>query len=285
MYRFPDKLPEKLPANPGCMEQLSTFDGNRHFSENLNLAEQLALALEYGNSDNECRRAGRWIEHKPSGFLLLPLMVEFYLLTEDTYRTTTTIQIHHKKFGPQGVFEYQHSAGRTVGESIAEGFQNWIKLDFVTLLDAISSKPKRSLVLQIAVPRKNGKGARKRRLILGPLEVRSYSSDRQANRPSCNACLLARCLDNLTDVLDSDQLACLRLFACRDQFQQPGSDCRINGEEFPQAQASLTSYAESWTGNGFETMKQYVILQDAGWDWQSVFKTTAVRPQLNCLCL
>jgi len=53
------------------------------------------------------------------------------------------------------------------------------------------------------------------------------------------------------------------LFALKDPNGDLKADCRINGEEYPEAEENLKKYAETWKKSDImKFRKQYVIITD-----------------------
>jgi hypothetical protein len=209
-----------------------------------------------------------WLLHPASGFMILPQFVTLQPLSDGGVRTVTTLQINHPALVPDGVFEYQHSAGSTSAEAIAKGFDQWLQTDFVTLLDALQSEPESCTVWKMSFPAVDGKPARSRRVVLGPIThfMENLQNPAEINvpedHPFCPCCLFTRSFDAFRNFAEGDGFYCIRLFAARDAEGIPQADCRVNGEDWEKGVQALCDYAKIWPAAGYEFRKQYVVLHN-----------------------
>lgn len=269
MFGFSKKKPAPPPcsANPGIgiEAKVSFANGERTWSENVHLV-RLAAAV--------CKKQGHavadektWLHHTESGFVILPQLVEMQPLADGGVRTVTTVQINHPTLAPCGVFEYQHSTGNSMAESISKGFDQWAQMDFATLLEALRPKPQDCTAMELAFPAKDGKPARVRRAVLGPVAhfVQNPPAGAEKNaggeHPFCPCCLLTRSFEAFKELIEADNFSCLRLFAARDEAGDAQADCRVNGEDWEPGAQALREYAKTWPAAGYEFRKQYVVLQ------------------------
>ena len=200
--------------------------------------------------------------------MLLPQLVEFQPLEDGGVRTVTTIQSNHPGLAPEGVFEYQHSAGQSVAEAVTRGFDQWIQTDFVPLLEALRPKPETCTAMEMALPARAGRPARVRRAILGP--VAQYQAKPAAgagggageDHSFCPCCLLTKSYEAFRELIEGDRFYGVRLFAARDPEAGPQADCRVNGDDLEKGKQALREYVRTWPGEGYEYRKQYVVLQD-----------------------
>jgi hypothetical protein len=207
-----------------------------------------------------------WLLHPESGFVIQPQLAEIHLLEDGGVRTVTTVQINHPTLVPGGVFEYQHSTGDTIAQSISRGIDQWIRTDFVPLREAVGPTPGSCTALVMEFPAREGKPARTRRAILGPVAhfmqqpPTSTEGDESEEHPFCPCCLLTRSFEAFREYIEGDGFYCLRLFALRDAEGLPGSDCRVNGRDWEKGAQALREYAMTWPAAGYEFRKQYVVL-------------------------
>src|SRR5438128_2522443 len=110
--------PSPLPGNPGvgAEARIAFSTGDRSWTEEVNLVELAARVLK--ERDYAVTRHETWLEHPDSGFVLLPQIVAVEPLDSGGVRTVTTIQTHHRRLVPDGVFEYQHAAGDSVEDAV-----------------------------------------------------------------------------------------------------------------------------------------------------------------------
>lgn len=222
----------------------------------------LAAALEE-NGYSVATHEGIWLEHQ-SGYQILPLIVDFQPTDRGGVRTTTTIQVHHPTLVPAGVFEYQHSTGDCMQDSIRRGFDQWVRTDFVTLLDAAAPQGTSCMNLVMTIPATEGKPERTRRAVLGPIahyQATPPASDPEEEHPFCPCCLLTRSFPAFKELFEADGLIGVRLFALRDDEGDPAADCRVNGEDYPAGTEALRAYATNWPPAGYEFRKQYIVFQ------------------------
>lgn len=257
--------PKPRNSNPGVgVEARVAFSNSeRSWTEDVNFVHVAAATLrERGYTVNV---HDGWLEHPESEYVLLPQLVEMQPLEDSGVRTVTTIQVHHPRLCPDGVFEYQHSTGEDLEGSAARGFDQWAQVDFVTLLESLRDKPADCTALEMSFPEKAGKPARTRRAVLGPvMHYMSQPPDKNPGddeHPFCPCCLLTHSFAAFKELMEGSDFNCLRLFAARDEEGVSHADCRVNGDDFEPGMAALREYAATWAPAGYEFRKQYVILQ------------------------
>ena len=156
-FRKPKPAPPLCQANPGIgAEAKATFtNGSRSWTEKVDLVS-LAVAACQKRSYTVANRK-TWLEHPDSGIAILPQLVEMHPLDGGAVQTVTTMQVSHPTLAPAGVFEYQHSTGNSMADSISKGFDQWLQTDFVSLLDALQPAAEHCTTLEIAFAAKDGK--------------------------------------------------------------------------------------------------------------------------------
>src|SRR5205085_654488 len=82
--------------------------------------------------------------------------------------TVTTIEISHPGLSARGIFEYQHSFGNNLEDALGKGFEQWLQVDFVVLLDALRDQPEHCTMMEMTFAEPAGSPA-KRRAVLGPV--------------------------------------------------------------------------------------------------------------------
>ena len=269
MFGFGKKKPAPplCKGNPGIGvdAKVAFANGQRTWSEEVNLVSVAVAEFKkqgYSVTNQKTRQ-----EHPDSGFMILPQLVGLEPLNDGGVRTVTTMQVNHATLPPGGVFEYQHSAGNNTAESISKGFDQWLRTDFVPLLEALRPTPGSCMTLVMDFPAREGKPARTRRAILGPVAHFMEKPPAQAKEsvpeehPFCACCLLTKSFEAFREFIEGDGFFCLRLFAARDTDGKPQADCRVNGEDWEQGAQALRNYAQTWPAAGYEFRKQYVVLQ------------------------
>jgi len=268
--KLPD-APQTLNGNPGKGAQINIgfANGSRSWSESADLVQLLARLLAqkgYG-----LKAYADAVKLSDSGLILQPLIAEFQPLEPSGVRTTTTIQISHPAMFPAGVFEYQHSTGKTTEDSIHKGFEQWMLGDLPVFVDALLPKPTKCMVMEMQLPVTASRPARNRRILLGPVSfVRQHEPPPEAEAPDgevhpgfCQCCLLTNTFEAFKSVVESDAFVGVRLFAMRGEDGQPSADCRVNGEDWNAGMDALRAYVNKWPQASFEFRKQYVIVQNS----------------------
>jgi hypothetical protein len=261
------KSSQSLPknqANPGvAVEGRIAFSGGND-AQSFNLIEIAGSVLSDRNY--KVTTNPQFLEHSDSGFQLLPQFVEIHGLEDGGVQTVSTIQVHHPKLPPAGIFEYQHSAGHSVQEALTKGIDFWVQTDFVTLLASLETMPQiMSLVMEM--PATADRPAKVRRAVLGPVaHYTTTKPDRPETRdgeehPFCSCCMLTRSFEAFSDLIQGDGYYGLRLYAARDANGDAQADCRVNGEEWETGKEALRQYVNTWPEAGFEFRKQYIVLQ------------------------
>jgi Family of unknown function (DUF6348) len=131
--------------------------------------------------------------------------------------------------------------------------------------------------LEMAFPEKDGKPARFRRAVLGPVahfmtmphapRDESGAAEPRENEeaaekhPFCPCCPLTNSFHAFKGLIEDDGFYGVRLFAARDAQGSPQADCRVNGEDWETGAEALREYVRTWPEAGYEFRKQYVILQ------------------------
>ena len=268
MFEFFKKKPALplCPANPGMgIEAKVAFsNGERSWSEEVNLVSLAATAFK----SRGCQVANQktWLLHSESGYMIQPQLVAIQPLEDGGVQTTTTVQCNHPTLVPDGVFEYQHSTGDNLDDSISKGLDQWLQTDFIPLLDAARLKPESCTMLEMTFPA-DDRPARVRRAILGPVAhvVQNPPARPEGNgseeHPFCPCCLLTNSFEAFRELIEGDGFYGLRLFAMRSPEGAPEADCRVNGEDWERGAQALREYVHTWPEAGFEFRKQYVVLR------------------------
>ncbi len=263
--------PPKCSGNPGrtVAGEVAFTKGQRRWTESFHLIRIAAGVLR--GRGYEVAEYDAWLELRPSGFILQPLLVEIQLLEKGGVHTLTTIDVRHPAIIKKGLFEYQHSTGDEVVESLTKGFESWESVDLPVLLDALRPKPEKCSLWVMTFPAKDGRPARVRRAVLGNVAYFAkypsaggptcdQNAEGEGDHPFCNCCFLTRNFEAFRSQLEGEGCFGIRFYALRDEDGTPGADCRINGEDYAPGMEALRSYVESWPGSGFEFRKQYVLL-------------------------
>jgi len=261
--RKPPPLCSSNGGKLGITGEVAFSNGSRSWTERFDLVNEAAAAFKSRGYAVTAHKT--WLEHGDSGFAIQPQLGGMQPLDDGGVHTMTTLQVNHPTLIPGGVFEYQHSTGDTVGESLAKGFDQWVQTDFVTLLDALRAKPEHCTTMEMTFPAKDGKPERVRRAVLGPCtHVGGTPPDTSQEHPFCPCCLLTNSFEAFGDLIEADAFYGLRLLAMRDRDGEPGADCRVNGDDWERGAQALRDYVSTWPQGGWELRKQYVVLQTVG---------------------
>jgi hypothetical protein len=266
-FRKRKPAPVHCPSNPGdgSAGKVAFTNGERRWVQAFDLVSIAASVLKergYAVTNEKT-----WLSHGASGFSILPQIVGVQPLEAGGVHTVSTIQVNHPTLTPSGIFEYQHSTGDNVVESLSQGIDQWAQLDFVPLLEALQPEPKICMTMVMDFPAEGDRPARVRRAILGPVAhlTTQPPSTTEANPPEehpfCACCLLTNTFEAFKSLIQGDGFYGLRLFAARDHDGSPQADCRVNGEDWEAGAEALRQYATKWPFAGYEFRKQYVVLQ------------------------
>lgn len=215
----------------------------------------------------------KWIHVKDNGYSLLPALINFYSDENNEIKISATVQIHHKEVFPNGIFEYvypQKKVENVIG-GLFELFETWVNLDWRTLCDCLKFEKSEFMSMRIDL---NKEKTQAKHVFYGP--VLSYPNidveDAKAKGIDvdpyidefCPCCLFTNSMEAFVkQIKDTNQNYAIRLFAMKDPNGEVDADCRINGEEYPQAEEYLKKYAKTWKDCDIIKMrKQYVIIKN-----------------------
>ena len=228
--------------------------------EEFDLIQSIAKMMRQQGHQVTCHE--KWVVHDDAGLIIEPQLESLQLL-DIGVQTVTTIDLRHLAIKAKRVFEYQHSAGEQLGETLDKGFDMWARGDLPALLDALSPSPKNCTMMVLDTPAKGDVPARKRRAILGPVShLQTQKPAVVEEHPFCGCCFFAQTGKAFQHVMNNDGFYAIRYFGMRDENGVAGADCRVNGEEFEDGKAAIRAYVATWPGTGVELRRQYVIWQD-----------------------
>lgn len=249
-------------SNPPPIEEKHPGHGYAADPENVSVSRILETVLRQEGFDARLSDGSVVLS---SGIRLSVELLETVNFGENRIRTSTRIVASHDSCFPNGLPEFQHAAGQTAGQALADGFSTWAKMDLVTLEDSTRTKPRDCSVMEMGFPSESKESAKVRQVILGPVgRMVSSSAQTEEEHPFCPCCMITQNFDAFRGLLQSDRLVGIRLFASRDADGNLAADCRVNGEDFPEGVEHLVNYARSWPERGFEFRKQYVVVRSAG---------------------
>jgi hypothetical protein len=239
-----------------------------------------AIARVLGRHNHRVKVRDTWLEHRPSGYVIRPQLVDAFPLDKGGIRTVTTVEVSHPSLVPGGTFEYQHAAGDNLEDAIAQGFDLWVKTDLIVLLDALRPKAADCTAMEMQFPEKEGRPVLRRRAVLGPVAQFLKNPPPPANpgpggdpgatvgegdaHPFCSCCFLTRSFEAFKDLVEDTGFFGIRFFAVRDEQGLTEADCRVNGEDWEIGAEALRKYAATWPEAGYEFRKQYVVLHTMG---------------------
>lgn len=211
------------------------------------------------------RRADRLVL-TASGFEVAPVVLAVHPWSDGRCHTVSVTRVRHPRLIPGGLYEYQHADARLVAAALADGCRQWIDTDLDPLTDAAADEPSRCSAMDIEVPATAGRPAHHRRIVYGPVDIRSSSADPPRpivdadGHPFCGCCLLTHSMDALQQHVEGQATVGIRLFAARLSDGSVGADCRVNGDDFDPGRAALRRYVRTWPGRVPQTRKQYVVI-------------------------
>ena len=251
--------------------RIASSDGQGSISERFNLLDVAAKAIEAHG--HKLAQQADCLVHESSGLLMQPTLEEWRPVQRGGVQTVSIMRTVHPRVFPKGVFEYQHSSGSSVEDSLKNGFDQWAQVDLVVLLDAVLDKPVNCMSMEIKFEPKEGIPARTRRAVFSPVaHMRQHEpaiaegedSTEEQKHPFCPCCMLTQSFDAFKPLIDGDAFYAIRMFAMRDENGEPEADCRVNGEDWAEGKEALRKYVRTWPEAGFEFRKQYVVLQTVG---------------------
>jgi len=228
------------------------------------------LDVEISNNETE---NDKWIYIKDNGYYLLPLLINFYYNENNELKISATIQIHHKEIFPNGIFEYVYPQKEVENaiDGLFELFETWADLDWLTLCDCL--KFEKSEYMSMRIDLNKGKTQARHVFYGAILVIRTLMWKRQKRGELmliltlmnfCPCCLFINSMEAFDEqIKDTSQNYAIRLFAMKNPDGEIDADCRINGEEYPQAEKYLKNYAKTWKNcNIIKFRKQYVIIRN-----------------------
>lgn len=203
------------------------------------------------------------------GLQLVPHVVDIAAQSDEHWRTSTVIEVYHPLI-EDVLFEYQHSGGRSQITSLHDGFNQWARMDLVTLRDAVQPELQRPSMGIGYTDEATGQPYQ-RQVVLGPTGHYQQRPPEASALPDghedddhdfCPCCLFSNSMQAFSDQLKSREFLGVRLYAARDSQGEISADCRINGEDFPAALPYLKAYVQTWPDAGLEFRKQYVVIRN-----------------------
>lgn len=260
---FRRKKPEQPITPPTATEvvrgDVAFANGKRSWTEPFDVVESLRQVLAERGVSSAAR--GDSLVLRDAEFVLEPRMTYFQPLDGGSTRTTTIVRISHARLMPASVFEFQHSVGQSLPQSLTAGFESWATIDLPVLLDAVAPEPQSSLVLEM----QTASGSRRRGLLgpVGHARERPLDIKDRDEHDFCPCCLFTRCIEAFKSHVEGPGCFAIRLYAVRDAAGGVQADCRVNGDDYEAGRAALVRYVSTWPDCGFEFRKQYAILHDA----------------------
>ena len=211
------------------------------------------------------------LQHDTSDIVVALSLFDVHTTSNGAIRTSVGVELRHPRFGAEALYEYQHSHGDSAEAACRTGMEQWIRVDFAVLIDALRAEPQDSLCMRMRFAEDHVLAGKTRRVLFGPvMHYGAAATTTDANacpadgtHDFCPCCLLTQNMDAFKNLLEDDGFHAIRLYAARDVAGQPTADCRVNGQDYDAGAQALTDYVGRWPGNGFEFRKQYVVIQTA----------------------
>ncbi|BBM45643.1 DUF6348 family protein [Leptotrichia trevisanii] len=261
-----------LENNPGKIRELEGLGDSAFLIAYVlfGILQNKGFDVEILNDETE---NNKWIYVKDNGYYLLPLLINFYYDENNELKMSATIQIHHKEIFPNGIFEYvypQQKAENAI-DGLFELFETWVDLDWLTLCDCLKFEKSEYMSMRIDLDKEKIKS---KHVFYGPVlsypnfdveEAKSKGIDIDPYIDEfCPCCLFTNSMEAFDEqIKDTSQNYAIRLFAMKNPDGEIDADCRINGEEYPQAEKYLKNYTKTWKKcDIMKFRKQYVIIRN-----------------------
>ena len=253
-----------LDENPGQFTagQVAFANDERSWTESFDVVDACMAALN--RCEHQAVRRGNEILLPEVDLSLQALLVGGARPREEGgVSTTTTVEIRHNRLFRSGVFEYQRATGDNVQASLERGFDDWVQLDLVPILDALRESAKDCACMTCSFPATAAGPELMRRIVLGPVRYcveGAGSKGAEEHEPFCPCCFFTHSYEAFQDLLRSTESFAIRFFAMRGLDECPSADCRVNGIDHERGAQALRDYAKGWSPRGVEFRKQYVVI-------------------------
>ena len=250
-------------GNPGrgASFQTAFAKGGRTWTEDGDTLTSLATAIKAQRLKYKRGESHLELDNE---LVVRPQIVIVQPQDDGSVETTTTIEINHPQLCPNGTFEYQHSLGESVEDSLQKGFASWVDTDLLVFAEAAGEKMEICPTLQFDMPADGSSASNRRQVVLGP-PLHATTQDPPNNTDDghgfCPCCLFTNTKDAFQDQLRGSEFHGIRLFAARDATGIAQADCRINGLDWAPGAAALLKYVATWPDRGFEYRKQFVVIR------------------------
>ena len=258
-----------LENNPGLIVSLPSHDNSE-----LSIAYVLYEILEKKGWNVELLNGQyedeKWIYVKDNGYYLFPLLIALSHDEDNGFKISATIQIHHKEIFPEGIFEYVYPQKQATDltDGLFDLFKTWVDLDWETLADCLNLKNSKYMSVEIELKDVvkhifYGSVLSYPNVDAEKLKAKGIDPDPYIDE-FCPCCLFTNSMEAFDDqIKDTEKNYAIRLFAMKDANGEIKADCRINGEEYPQAEEYLKKYASTWKDcDIIKFRKQYVIIRN-----------------------
>ena len=258
-----------LENNPGLIVSLPSHDNSE-----LSIAYVLYEILEKKGWNVELLNGQykdeKWIYVKDNGYYLFPLLIALSHDEDNGFKISATIQIHHKEIFPEGIFEYVYPQKQATDltDGLFDLFKTWVDLDWETLADCLNLKNSKYMSVEIELKDVvkhifYGSVLSYPNVDAEKLKAKGIDPDPYIDE-FCPCCLFTNSMEAFDDqIKDTEKNYAVRLFAMKDVNGEIKADCRINGEEYPQAEEYLKKYASTWKDcDIIKFRKQYVIIRN-----------------------
>ena len=258
-----------LENNPGLIVSLPSHDNSE-----LSIAYVLYEILEKKGWNVELLNGQyedeKWIYVKDNGYYLFPLLIALSHDEDNGFKISATIQIHHKEIFPEGIFEYVYPQKQATNltDGLFDLFKTWVDLDWETLADCLNLKNSKYMSVEIELKDVvkhifYGSVLSYPNVDAEKLKAKGIDPDPYIDE-FCPCCLFTNSMEAFDDqIKDTEKNYAVRLFAMKNANGEIKADCRINGEEYPQAEEYLKKYASTWKDcDIIKFRKQYVIIRN-----------------------
>jgi Family of unknown function (DUF6348) len=155
--------------------------------------------------------------------------------------------------------EYSYGLGLDDDAAAADALQRWVDFDLPVLMESSTGDLKTCARCNYTLPETSGVARRKWHIFLGPM---FYLAGSRGAQPCCSACLFTASAPVLLSRLNERVSHAVKIVASKDLDGTTSADCRVNGENWPEAIEAIAEAAKSWPDDcGLILRRQYLFFK------------------------
>lgn len=156
-------------------------------------------------------------------------------------------------------YEYSYGGGLVDQAAHEAAMSNWIAFDFPVLVQAASGREAGCQIMKMARNANNGIASGTWQIYAGPM---AYLAGDSGEQPCCRDCLFTMSLPALLPLMARPKSFALKLVAAKDEDGTTNADCRLNGEDVPEAMETIARAAKGWpAAKGLQLRRQYLYFK------------------------